>query len=135
MTLPNVLIAFTCAIGLPVAALAQSPMQNMAPTADCCATDDGSAAAAAVLLPALTPGPAAAPCCQTGMAPAGVVDHSAHVAMPPTQPPAPMTPAMGAMACCDHGPKAAATATAAGCCQDMKQSCDMPCCAGLPPER
>jgi hypothetical protein len=133
MALTKVLIILTCAVGLPVAALAQSPMPNMAATAECCASDDGSAAAAAVLLPPVTAVPTDA-CCQMAGVPAAAVDHSAHMAAPPTPAATPMTHAMGAMACCDHGANPAPRATAdAGA--GMKGGCDMPCCAGMPPKR
>ncbi len=133
MALKTVLVAFTCAIGLPLAALAQSPAQNLAARADCCVPDDGSAAAAAVLLPP----PAVAPdsCCQTApQAPASdyaahqgatsgaVIDHANH--------------AMAGMTCCGPAVKSAGAAHDGACCQDMQDLCAMGCCgAAVPPRR
>lgn len=137
MTLNKVLIALTCALLVPAAALAQPPAWSVAAKAECCATmtDDQSALAAAVLLPpvltlpvderattlamsVLLPRPGDAPagaCCGSMGNPAAVVDHSTHLGMPQVKPPA-------------------ATA-AGGCCQEMKDGCGMPCCQSIPPTR
>ena len=132
MALKTVLVAFTCAIGLPLAALAQSPAQNLAGSADCCVPDDGSAAAAAVLMPPTAAAPTDS-CCQTAapQAPASgdaahqgattgaVIDHANH--------------AMAGMACCDHAVKPAGAAHDGACCQDMQDLCAMGCCGAAPP--
>ena len=142
MALNNVLIALTCVVTFPVAALAQSPAWTMAANGGCCATatDDGNALAASVLLP---PGPTLpaedhatalaasallpAECCGTLATPAVASDHP-----------------MADMPCCSHGTQPGAVMagddcclgmTDDACCTGMKDGCGTPCCQIVRPTR
>ena len=114
MALKSVLIAFTCALAFPAAALAQSPAWAMPGMATCCtATDDGGALAASVLLPApmiLADDARASALAAAVLLPPA--DHSAH--------------AMADMACCQR--EAASPAKA-------EDGCSMPCCQPARPTR
>ena len=128
MALNNALIALTCAVAFPVAALAQSPASAPDVKAGCCATaaHDGAALARSVLLP---PDVALS------------VDHGATALAASVLLPAPSAD------CCAVAPEAhehaahAGGGTAAhgsGCCQGMKDGehrCEMACCQSAPPTR
>jgi hypothetical protein len=135
MALKTVLVAFTCVIGLAVAALAQSPAQNMAARANCCVPDDGSAAAAAVLLPPTAIAPTDS-CCQTPAQQAPASDSAAHQGATMGTVIDHANHAMAGMACCDHAVKPAGAAHDDGaCCQDMQDLCAMGCCGAAVPPR
>ena len=128
MALNKVLIALSCTLAFPIAALAQSPAWAMADTPTCCAvTTDGDTVAAAVLLPAsmVLPDDARA----STLAASVLLPQTSHAAH-----------AMADMACCEPATRPGA-APAGGCCQEMKDGdccqdgCDMPCCRSTPPER
>jgi hypothetical protein len=116
MALNNVLVALTCVVTFPVAALAQSPSWTMAANEGCCATsmDDGNGLAASVLLPpSLTPpsDERATALAVAVLLPSGCCDP------------------VGA----DRGDHAGMAAE--GCCTDMKDGCAMPCCQSAKPTR
>jgi len=128
MALNKVLIAFTCALTLPAAAMAQAPAWSLAAKADCCATatDDGTAVARSVLLPA----PLTLPMDETATALAASV-----------LVPAAAGQALAGMSCCSHDAMPSAAKPEAGCHQKMtdqaccKEGCEMACGQSVPPTR
>jgi len=128
MALNKVLIAFTCALVLPAAALAQAPAWSLAAKADCCATstDDSTALARSVLLPA----PLILPVNETASALA------ASVLLP-----AATGQATAGMSCCNHDAMPSTAMPEAGCRQKMtdqgccKEGCEMACGQSVPPTR
>ena len=134
MALKTVLVAFTCAIGLPLAALAQSPGQNLAASAECCVPDDGSAAAAAVLLPPTAVAPTDS-CWRTAAPQATASNYAAHQGATTGAVIGHANHAMAGMTCCDPAVKPAAAAHDPACCHDMQDPCAMGCCGAAVPPR
>ena len=134
MALKTVLVAFTCAIGLPLAALAQSPGQNLAASAECCVPHDGSAAAAAVLLPPTAIDPTDS-CCQTAAPQAPASDYAAHQGATTGAVIDHANHAMAGLTCCDPAVKPTGAVHDRACCQDMQDLCAMGCCVAAVPPR
>jgi len=128
MALNKVLIALTCAVVLPAAALAQAPAWSLAAKADCCATPtgDNTVLARSVLLPA----PLILP-----------VDEAATALAASALLPAAADQAMAGMTCCNQDAMPSAAKPEAGCHQKMNdggccdERCEMPCGQPVPPNR